>query len=373
MMPNEVGGRTIRPYDIPFDRAPLTCYSSLGNAYTRWVPIGMPNLGVYKDVLDVVFFLYQSVEDAQNGRKFGGTGFLVSLPTPWPGHSHDYAITNWHVAIQGGASVIRLNTMDGQTEILEFGPEDWYFIPKFHDIAALPLSIKPHHKAKILEDSFLSTEEFLSEKEIGPGDDVMMIGRFVDYDGIQTNKPAIRFGHISMADASIRQPNGFDGGSFVIDMHSRTGFSGSPVFVYRTLGSEFLNFQKKILTGASHTMALLGIHWGQFPELWELHEKRVTNAVDETSLIVDGGYVDGLSGMTCVSPAYAIRRVLDLPKLQSIRAVVEENLEKEIGPASSIPRAEIAEEPPTTEGNPNHREDFNSLLDAAVAGSKPNS
>src|SRR5205823_82762 len=67
------------------------------------------------------------------------------------------------------------------------------------------------------------------------------IGLFVDHDGVTTNVPSARFGNISMLpnkNATIEQPTNYRGESYVVDMHSRTGFSGSPVFVYRTFGSD---------------------------------------------------------------------------------------------------------------------------------------
>lgn len=121
-------------------------------------------------------------------------------------------------------------------------------------------------------------------------------------------------------------------------MHSRSGFSGSPVYVYRTFGSDLtevwgeqfeylemefddLHLQTSRLGSmgsfgepfsgrvrgthgrlkTKHMFKLLGIHWGQFPEEWELQDpKRLKKS--RRDLIVNGAYVTGLSGMTCVIP-----------------------------------------------------------------------
>lgn len=210
----------IRRFDIPFESAPVVCYSTAGTPFIKFTPVGMPKLGKYQPVLDIVFFLYRSVEDARVGKNSGGTGFLISVPTPWPDRLHIYGVTNWHVAVDQGASVVRLNTKDGNTDIFEFGPEDWQFIPNHHDIAVISLPTKPHHKVKFLDNQFLISEDYARENEIGPGDDVFMVGRFVDFDGAQTNRPSLRFGHISMQDAPITQPNGYKGESFIVDMLS---------------------------------------------------------------------------------------------------------------------------------------------------------
>ena len=362
----------IHPSYIPFETIPSVCYSSRGTPFFGLVPVGMPKLGQYQGILDIVFFLYESAEAAEVGKDAGGTGFLVSVPSKgWPDqYHHVYGVTNWHNACRDGCSVIRLNTKEGAHDIFDYGPELWQFIPGDHDVAVVPLRVRDIHRVKYLDPGFLITDDQIKEWEIGPGDDVFMAGRFVDYDGVQTNKPAVRFGHISMSGAPVRQANGCTAESFVLDMHSRTGFSGSPVFVYRTLGSEFLNIQGKILTGISHTMSLLGIHWGQFPELWELKdEQRKEEIASDSALITEGKYVKGLSGMTCVSPATAIKRALDMPKLRALREATEREWVKQLGQPSAAPIVESA--PPTTDGNPQHREDFSRLLDAAAKGRKP--
>ena len=63
---------------------------------------------------------------------------------------------------------------------------------------------------------------------------------------------------------------------------------------------------------------LLGIHWGQFPERWELRDGAKL-AESREDLIVEGGYVEGMSGMTCVIPAWQIMEVLDMPILKKLR------------------------------------------------------
>lgn len=354
--------QVIYPVDIPFKRAPILAQSSIGRPFTRWVPIGMPQLGQYEQILETVFFLYASAADAAEGKKFGGTGFIIGRRTKgWPDkYHHMFAVTNWHVACRDGFSVIRLNTTDGKTEILDLGPEDWHFIPGKNDIAVTPIGLKDHHQALALDENFF--DKFPDDKDrLGPGDDVFMIGRFVDYDGVQRNQPSVRFGHISMISVPIKQPTGYMGQSIVLDMHSRTGYSGSPVFVYRTAGSVFAP-KGKIFTGG-HYLGLLGIHWGQFPELWEIEADDRQRRGDEASLITEGKYVRGLSGMTCVIPSAAIEEILQTPAIRAIMEQTEMAIKKRDG-AASAPVAESTKS--ETPENPNHKEDFTALLDAAA-------
>ena len=76
----------------------------------------------------------------------GGTGFLVgvkliALSEPENDKFYLYAVTDWHVAIQHGASVIRLNTKDGGIDIQEYGPDNWYWWPDLQDdLAVIPIS-----------------------------------------------------------------------------------------------------------------------------------------------------------------------------------------------------------------------------------------
>jgi len=313
------------------------------------------------NVINGVFYLYWSKEDALLGRNPGGTGFIVRYQgMSEPGGRindsgfgfHYYGVTNWHVACRG-FSTIRINTKDGSTDVIELDPAEWHFIPGKYDVAVIPLSLDPklHDVSSVSSGMFATNYQpndgINSGDGIGVGDDVFMIGLFVDHGGVTTNVPSARFGNISMLPnrkATIKQPTGYHGESYVVDMHSRTGFSGSPVYVYRTFGSDlsthgirfdelridqFRSFRpdqsrspfSETLSGhirAHQMFQLLGIHWGQFPEEWELRDKA---SIEEsrTDLIVEGGYVRGMSGMTCVIPAWQIVEVLQLPELKMLR------------------------------------------------------
>jgi hypothetical protein len=74
-------GYLLHPYDVEFNRVPIQCCGSAGTPYVRWVPCGMPKIGQYAPILRSVFFLYENKEDAKSGSRFGGTGFLVAVPS----------------------------------------------------------------------------------------------------------------------------------------------------------------------------------------------------------------------------------------------------------------------------------------------------
>lgn len=330
-------GRPLRSLDIPFDRVPVEAISSGGSSYTRWATTGMPKLGEYQYLLDIVFFLYPDEASAVSGGDLGGTGFFVAMPSEkYPEHFHHiYAVTNWHVAVEGGSSVIRVNRIGGGFEIFSFEPHEWEFIPGGHDIAVIPIPLDPRKfKAEaLLVDSFFLTKKESKKLEINAADDVFMLGRFIDYDGAGANHPAMRFGHISMVKAKVPQPTGGSPSSIVVDMHSRTGYSGSPVFVYRTHGSVFAKAESMIFGG--HLMKLLGILWGQFPEAWEIKDGVPKHLQSASPAVLDGKHVRGWSGMSLVSPAWAIKDVLNTPRLVELRQEAERRLPTILGVSPS--------------------------------------
>ena len=70
--------------------------------------------------------------------------------------------------MSGGASVIRINLLDGGTDTFEFGPEDWVFRPGGHDLAIsppLPLD-KRVHKVEAICSGVLLTENDMAWHQI---------------------------------------------------------------------------------------------------------------------------------------------------------------------------------------------------------------
>lgn len=65
----------------------------------------------------------------------------------------------------------------------------------------------------------LVTQDF-AEEEFGPGDDVFMVGRFMDHAGKDRNHPALRCGNIAMNPTPIIQENGAKADAYCIDLHS---------------------------------------------------------------------------------------------------------------------------------------------------------
>jgi hypothetical protein len=269
-----------------------------------------------RGLLDISVYLYPSRESAEKGERFGGCGFLVGYPTQFsPSAQYVYAVANYHVAIAGGCPVVRVNTMDGGVDILEFDVSDWTCIPrKGGDLAAVLVTMSPNHDAAQIDVRTGITQAESKDNFFGPGDDVFMIGRFIDHDGGQTNMPAVRFGNISTRPAPLQGTSNSDGSVeyFCLDMHSRSGFSGAAVFCYRTTGSNIEDAFTGTTTYSPTVLRLLGIHCGQFPEEMELVEQDGTKRS-----------ITGYSGMTYVLPAWKIVELLNTAEFSRLRGITE--------------------------------------------------
>jgi hypothetical protein len=300
---------------LDFERVAVPSLSSRGTPYVRWVPIGMPKIP--ERVLDSTFYLFRTKAEAEAGHDIGGTGFFVGLPSVVrPGLLHIVAVTNYHVAISGAASVVRLNRIDGGVDAFETEPTEWIYDPSGYDAAILPWPASvDQHRVTCITQTIFAHKGRIHGHDIGPGDDVFMVGRFVDHDGGATNIPAVRFGHISIMPQPILQRNGASPPSYVIDMHSRSGFSGSPVLVYRTIGQDLT--VPGLVSQKNTFLMLLGIHWGQFPESWKIKKTENVDATSgEINLNADAHYIEGLSGMTCVAPVEAISALLEHERIK---------------------------------------------------------
>jgi hypothetical protein len=230
--------------------------------------------------LDCVVYLYASVEDARQARKAGGSGFLISVPLEdLPDRSVKYLVTNSHVAVSAGA--VRLNTHDGASDVIPVSAEQWSHHPAGDDVAVLPIPLSPaHFRYKTLPTSYFLTQEDMEKENVGPGDDVYFMGRFIAHDGTQRNQPVVRFGSIAMmpGEPVYQKERAFQQESFLIEARSLSGFSGSPVMLYippfsnRFLDGTFGPDSKGL--SPSTTTALLGIDWGNM----HLADETLTNS-----------------------------------------------------------------------------------------------
>ncbi|MCH8080583.1 MAG: trypsin-like peptidase domain-containing protein [Proteobacteria bacterium] len=308
--------------------------------YNAWKIVGMPRI---PDAENLAFFMYKNEGDAKRNKKSGATGFIVTVPYKSYGSHvpkdtvHRYVVTNEHVvnkfdgATPIGATTIRINTGEGCPPFVRHLPiKDW-IVDKPNDIAVCPIELEDTDcEIIVIELQTFVTNYIMENADIGIGEDVFMVGRFVDHTNTIENEPVARFGcisHIAREKGSNRAER------FFVDMHSRTGYSGSPVIVYRTPRSNMKELFEHVRSDIDAAFIfLLGVHKGSFPEEWEVH-RNYANKGDpdhwkELKTI-------GASGLSQVIPAQYLHDLLmndeDLIEMREQREKEEENNRAEDG------------------------------------------
>jgi hypothetical protein len=257
-------------------------------------------------VLDCAIYLYRSVDDAMQGEEIGGSGFLLSVPSIIPedaaqGLSYAVCVTNRHV-VELGATVVRLNQRERTgTCVADFNESHWVYHPHGADLAVttIPVDEMGAHYRRISHTSLL-TREMMAELNIGVGDDVFLVGRFVSHDGGQENSPTARFGNIAqMPGQPLRGECGTEQESYLIECRSIGGFSGSPVFVHIPPFS-----WRPDNTIHTHYFgpALLGVDW--------CHTFYPEPVMDSSGRELDS-YVQSHSGLMGVVPSWKLAELIE--------------------------------------------------------------
>jgi hypothetical protein len=288
------------------------------------------------EFLDATFFL--CAQDASTGgmRYPCGTGaFIAKRSDKHENKAHLYALSNAHVAHKGGSN-IRLNTKAGGFRYIILKQEDWYKSPSGDDLAAVDVTEFVDWDTDWLAayvETFFVTKEVM--KNLGPGDEVFMVGMLTDRAGENENLPCARFGAIAML-ASETEPVKLSCDVYrpchIVEMRSRPGFSGSPVSVYQLpeeLGlmnplasySVYGNRNSAPVDSRSFSLRLFGIHCGQFQE-----PVRLRKSADHTSsdCLAEDQPTEGErlyipSSMNIVAPAWCITELLSLEVFGSQR------------------------------------------------------
>jgi hypothetical protein len=272
------------------------------------VPVIDPN------VFACVFYVYGSLDSAKAGEAAGGTGFFAGIRLESNSYLQQlYAITNRHCVV-GSEVVLRVNKADGQLDYISTKNADWVIHPELQDIAVLPIVLSPEHAYNFVgSDMFFLTPEIVESHGIGPGDDVFMIGRFIGHDGKQGNLPTARFGNIArMNSEPIGNDSGINQDSFLVEMRSIPGFSGSPVFVYINPSlarpPHFMTPINAPYNQAWHGPWLLGIDWSHLTSFKPVLDKNRRDRAQPPQ------WVEINSGMAGVIPAWRIQEILELPE-----------------------------------------------------------
>jgi hypothetical protein len=300
--------------------------------------------------LDCSVYLYKTEEHAVNGASVGGSGFLAAIPgfgadwliggrCPQPDFYHCYAVTNRHVAEK--RPVVRLNreqtsTSGSRTSVIPFTVEDWTCSAD-HDIAVAPIRYEEDLKYLFIAREKFLTVDKAARYDVGIGDEVFMVGRFINHEGKQVNNPSVRWGNISMMPVDVADdpdhPNQKEQG-FVVESRSIPGYSGSPVFV-RPFPTPKLMSKTEMLGAAAEIVANTVVYTSCIPS-----SPRDRNASESVSggpwlLGIQRAYIHFIdpedqvkknTGMSCVVPAWYILELLNTEKMVAQRRAEQERL-----------------------------------------------
>ena len=312
--------------------------------------------------LDCVIYLYRSHEDARVGERVGGSGFLVSLSHPSiPGTGgFVYAVTNRHV-IEEGFPVVRINMHNGPPDVVPFSKASWV-LSETDDLAIriMPKMDTQKYKYRSAKYSDLLTKEKAEALDIGPGDDVFVVGRFINHEGIEKNAPTYRFGQIAQSpgDKVVYEICGkhHEQESYLMDIKSIGGYSGSPVWLNEPAYIQRPRAKEKI-----DKRWVIGVDWGHILYWQPLYGQN-------RKPIQGGGLVRVNTGIAGVVPAWKLIDLLERDDVKEFRE--QEVAAYKAAQVVASPDTDSTNIKATTDANPNHKEDFTALLGAAARKQK---
>jgi hypothetical protein len=274
---------------------------------------------IHDAYVDCVVYVYATYEDADKGRLSGGTGFLVRKQfaigrNAWQ-FFHHYVITAKHVVNDlPGDVFVRLNNKDGQREIKRVPRQQWEDASR-DDVTAAFVGFEPDkYKFLAINSATLLNEGQARLVNCGVGDFVFLVSRFVNVEGIQRNKPCVRTGSIAMMPDDDEPVSicGVERPAFLIDLRTRSGFSGSPVFLKLPTSAEM-----------DHRMPSHNQNWKlHLPGPWLLGVHVATVPLEPGK---DTSPEDRIgSGLGVVVPAWRISELLESDRFRMQRKHIEE-------------------------------------------------
>ena len=287
-------------------------------------------------LLKSVIYLYASKDAAESGEP-GASGFLVGEPCALPNAVLLFAVTNAHVI--ESCPVIRTAGPPGTDRIFVRQEPAWYRHRNKQDVVVTPIEFAPTNSRDLYRNYvprewFVRPENFTqastSEDEpqplgfpFGPGDEVVMLGRFLGHDGTDQNQPTVRFGHLAIANpVQVKQQGRSWQESFVIECRSVTGYSGSPVFIFRPAALLGGGLEPLGLERNAGLPRLLGVDWGNLNRVG-LYDY----AIDWSDEDAAKSYA-AWSGMLAAVPAWRLGELLDSPEVQDVKKELEADAKK---------------------------------------------
>lgn len=252
-------------------------------------------------LLRSVVFVYPDAENARAGRSAGGSGFFVRFNAHGENAATCYLVTNTHVAL-GAPRTLRYLDATGSVQFCDIPGNAWRTHPEGDDISVAQIPSDTGVDIVAIDWSEMAASRTrMKELNVGVGDEVFMLGRFLTSDAVEVSQPLARFGNIAMMPGQqVTDGRGLQVEAFLMEMRSLPGYSGSPVFVY--IGPGTYRGNGAMMPFHSEIIGLLGIDTGHKAARAPVYDSVTCN---ETKLKVTIN-----SGVSIVAPAWRIADAL---------------------------------------------------------------
>lgn len=170
-----------------------------------------------------------------DGSRIMGTGFLVDDPAP-DGRPRTVLVTANHVfsRMTGPTAHIgyREQTKDGewrydpQPIVIRSGKRELWTHNAAHDVAVITVKAPPAFAKAAIPLSWLATADTFTKYDIGPGDEMMVLGYPQGLSADSAGFPILRSGRVASLIAAPQVSP-----TFLLDFRVFPGNSGGPVFI----------------------------------------------------------------------------------------------------------------------------------------------
>ena len=308
------------------------------------------------DLRKCVVFLGYEDNTEPGGIKCIGTGFLF-IYKDFP-----FLVTVKHVALQLGDCPfsIRVNRVNGEAENIHADQTEWFYHnDEYVDLAVTPCVFQKHkYDSLYIPDKLIKP---VGEYNIGIGDICYTIGLFGLLYGKKRNYPIVFTGNIALLPEGEKIPVKGSGGAkyiegYLVGSQSLSGLSGAPVFARPTtdINLPCLKPSEDDVSGERFSLSdvfLIGVWSGS----WYKNPDQVL-----TSEIGMGEDIRVPIGMGVVTPVEKLIELMELPEMKKKRTdfVAQKDRNRAVSLDSIKPILDT--------DNPQHKEDFNSLINAAA-------
>jgi hypothetical protein len=297
------------------------------NAYPdKGIPIvfGVNPCLVFPPFVYCVCYVYPSEKAANQNDESGATGFFFGEKSQVsPNFPHLYAVTNRHAVFSDDVEqpVLRINTKDGGYMTYPTEQADWKPSPK-NDIAICPIHLDISlYEIDFFERHNVIDEKFLKTYNVGAGDDVYMIGRFRKRAGKKKNLPTVMFGNIAAMNEEPLHNRFINGNqeSYLVEMRSMHGFSGSPVILtIPDMSHRWITLNGSNFVTGSFNQFLIGIQWGRIR-----YEEWAKDLDTGRDILME---LD--SAMAGVVPVSKLMELIDSPEMIEMRKTIDDETKK---------------------------------------------